>query len=540
MSLPIPGAVTVTESNLQAGVVYKNKNLIDNVNLWHKFIIHNAGNFSRNDVLTAVLDHVFPFDLIPVSYGKEKNYCYFLARNCATAIQKLCKDNLVVPNPYNKSTPFKLEIILRFSTTTLFKVDVQKNISAVLEKRFDPTRRLLDLTRFQDDPDLSEFCPLGQPKIMFFVLHLSRNLIPETYILRENKIRLLHSFDALKVCVSSIRRIDLANNQIEEHGLLTPLVLYKLHHLVLEGNPLCDQYGYNSSDYIRDMLTMFPHLETLDGIPIKVNDLPAVRTNFICNLEGLDLVNQFLEHYFALYDSQNRMAVENLYHPSAMFSLNSTFHTNQANSTIYKYSNKYQSISRNLKMLADFSKSSDCLFVKAPEIAKTLCNLPATEHDRLSFKVDLIFHSDRMSVVCVDGLFREHPENLLDPERVYGFSRTFVLRTEPNSSGDMECLITNELYHVYNAFTSQRLSAFKKGRSRPRPTLQVDIPNKPQTVREFRQINDALRMITGLNVDWAKKCLEECDHDLKKALSLFVDLYKLDKIPNEAFTTKKG
>nr|CAI5857625.1 unnamed protein product [Callosobruchus analis] len=191
-------------------------------------------------------------------------------------------------------------------------------------------------------------------------------------------------------------------------------------------------------------------------------------------------------------------------------------------------------------MLADFSKSSDCLFVKAPEIAKTLCNLPATEHDRLSFKVDLIFHSDRMSVVCVDGLFREHPENLLDPERVYGFSRTFVLRTEPNSSGDMECLITNELYHVYNAFTSQRLSAFKKGRSRPRPTLQVDIPNKPQTVREFRQINDALRMITGLNVDWAKKCLEECDHDLKKALSLFVDLYKLDKIPNEAFTTKKG
>ncbi|CAH1988237.1 unnamed protein product [Acanthoscelides obtectus] len=503
---PILGAITITEANIQTGIVYKNKKMIDNVNLWHKFIIHNPSNLSRNDLLTAVLDHVFPFDLIPVSYGKDNNNSnYFLARNCAAAIQKLCKDHLIVPNPYNRSQPLRMEIILRYTTTTLFKVDVQKNISAVLEKRFDPTRRCLDLTRFQDDPDLTEFCPLGQPKIMFFVLHLSKNLIPETYILRENKIRLLHSFDALKVCISSIRSIDLGNNQIKDHSLLSPLVLYKLHHLVLDGNPLCEEYSSNPTQYMRDILNMFPHLETLDGVPLKVNDLSATRPNFLCSLEGLDLINQFLEHYFTLYDSQNRGAIQNLYHPHAMFSMNSTFHSNQASLAAYKYINRYKSISRNLKMLADFSKSSEFLFTRPAEITKALCSLPPTEHDPLSFKIDLVYHTDTTSVVCVNGVFREHPENLLDPERIYGFARTFVLSTAKILDGDVECLIINELYHVYNAFTFQRLSAFKVAPARPRPTIGVEVAKVPQSAREFRQVNDALRMITGLNADWAKK-----------------------------------
>lgn len=34
------------------------------------------------------------------------------------------------------------------------------------------------------------------------------------------------------------------------------------------------------------------------------------------------------------------------------------------------------------------------------------------------------------------------------------------------------------------------------------------------------------------------RCLDECRYDLKEALKLFVDLYKNDKIPEEAFEVK--
>lgn len=34
------------------------------------------------------------------------------------------------------------------------------------------------------------------------------------------------------------------------------------------------------------------------------------------------------------------------------------------------------------------------------------------------------------------------------------------------------------------------------------------------------------------------RCLDECHYDLKEALRLFVDLYKNDKIPDEAFEMK--
>lgn len=56
-------------------------------------------------MLRAILDHVHPLDLIPVAFGRDKNETFFFARNCGGAVQKLCNDNLVVPNPYNSSRP---------------------------------------------------------------------------------------------------------------------------------------------------------------------------------------------------------------------------------------------------------------------------------------------------------------------------------------------------------------------------------------------------------------------------------------------------
>lgn len=66
----------------------------------------NVENLSRNDILKTVLNHVQPADLIPIGFAMEgTTTATFFARNCGPAIEKLCKDGLVVENPFDKNTP---------------------------------------------------------------------------------------------------------------------------------------------------------------------------------------------------------------------------------------------------------------------------------------------------------------------------------------------------------------------------------------------------------------------------------------------------
>lgn len=101
-----------------------------------------------------------------------------------------------------------------------------------------------------------------------------------------------------------------------------------------------------------------------------------------------------------------------------------------------------------------------------------------------------------MSVISVSGVFRELPENLLDPERYYGFRRIFSVETNPDGYGQ----IINEQLHIFNALSSQIIPAFKVSR----PIITDDML-LPQTERDHQQVVDTLKVITNLNTAWAKK-----------------------------------
>lgn len=69
-----------------------------------------------------------------------------------------------------------------------------------------------------------------------------------------------------------------------------------------------------------------------DGIILKDGNFPATKRNFLSKLEGIPLVEQFLDHYFTVYDSRNRRALSDMYHKNAMFSLNTFYHQGQMSS----------------------------------------------------------------------------------------------------------------------------------------------------------------------------------------------------------------
>lgn len=257
------------------------------------------------------------------------------------------------------------------------------------------------------------------------------------------------------------------------------------------------------------------------------NGFLAFRRNYLCQIEGQELVDQFLEHYFTLYDAANRQSLDGLYHKEAMFSVTCQYLPGQITTPTASLG-QYKCISRNLRLLSDLARSEECLVRGANTIIQTLCGLPATEHDPYTFTVDLVHHTERCAVITVTGVFREATKSLLDSERILGFNRTFVLAAASNG----EYTIINEQLHVSNATTAQQQRAFKIVRVARPSHLTIEPAQNP---KEKNDMAEALKTITNLNLEWSKKCLDECKYDLKKALMLFVDLYKVDKIPDEAF-----
>ncbi|CAG9765494.1 unnamed protein product [Ceutorhynchus assimilis] len=514
-------AVLVNDGNLHTGVLAKNKHLLKNIQCWHKFFVTNTEGLTRDQILKPILDQVHPLDLIPVFFSWAPQQSNFLARNCEFAIEKLCKDNLVVNNP--GSTPFKLSIVLNYANTNSIKIDVQKNVVSVLKKRFDSGTRVLNLDRFHEDPDLTEFCPLSQPKIMYFVLHIAKGILPEVLILSNNYIRLLNPLDVL--IGLKIQKIDLSYNKLSSMDDISSLKNFALRELTLNGNSLCN---CSEDVYVSSIRTICPSVEILDDVLIVVDKFLSPKKIFLVDNEGSDMVNQFLEHFYTVYDSQNRRHLSGLYHSDAMFSLTCVYLAGQLTSgsaSLKVYSN----LSRNILKSADMSKTQQCLFIGQDSIMDVFVNkLPATEHDYHSFTLDLTHLTPKTAVFTITGVYKEKPVTLLDQERLLGFCRTFVLAIEGN-----KCVITNDQLHVYNGLTLQQKTSFLLPQKKLVNKPLIPSPTKPS---DFADLVQTFRLITGLKNDWAKKFLQECSYDLKTALENFVDRYKIDKIPPIAFS----
>ncbi|XP_025831545.1 nuclear RNA export factor 1 isoform X3 [Agrilus planipennis] len=516
-------AVLINDARACASLLVRNSKLFINPQYWHKITIHNCEGIHRDVLLKAVLDAIHPNDLIPVHFRKEDSNASFLARNCKAAIEKLCQNNLFIANPLNNNLPFKLSIVLAYSTTNDLQINVQDNVLEVLNKRYNSTTKTLNLDAFYKDPDLEEFCVLSQPKILYFVLHLSKNLIVQHLKLSNNDISILNPVESLWG-VKNLTSLDLRNNSIESIKKLTILSSLSIHDLWLDGNPLCDEY--DEYTYVQAVKEVCPQIEKLDGIILRQSGFPAFRRNYLCNPKCQEMIDNFMEHYFTIYDNKNeRNKLLGIYEQNATFSITSRYLIGQSTSATASLT-PYKLVSRNIRTLSDLAKSDENLVMGNEKIIKIIQNLPPTEHDPYTFTVDLMKCTDELILLVVNGVFRECSDNLSAPERILGFTRTFILGANDNN----EYRIINEQLHVSNATTIQQQRAFKVVK-----VAKDNIFTSSFTEAEKKEMIEAVKTFTTMNMEWSKKCLEECHYNLPKALSLFVDLYKVDNIPEEAF-----
>jgi nuclear RNA export factor len=138
-----------------------------------------------------------------------------------------------------------------------------------------------------------------------------------------------------------------------------------------------------------------------------------------------------------------------------------------------------------------------------------------------------------MIVMTVTGLYKENSSDQRND-----FFRTFqkTLVIVPNNGG---FCIRNELLHINNASPAQARNAFKS----TIVSHQINSSFQSNTAPQPPQIDDTnqMKMIemmsqqSNMNVEWSKKCLEETQWDFNRALYVFQELFKENKIPQEAF-----
>lgn len=61
----------------------------------------------REVILKAILDSVYPHDLVPCMYRVDGISAYFFARNCFPAIEKLCHQYLTIVNAAELKIPVR-------------------------------------------------------------------------------------------------------------------------------------------------------------------------------------------------------------------------------------------------------------------------------------------------------------------------------------------------------------------------------------------------------------------------------------------------
>lgn len=147
--------------------------------------------------------------------------------------------------------------------------------------------------------------------------------------LSNNEIEILKPLEALNG-MKTVAAIDLRNNCLNTMSGILHLKELNVKELWLDGNSLCDNYDeYSYGQTAREYL---PSLEKLDGVKMRKNGFLEFKRNFLCSPSGYDLVDQFLEHYFTLYDGSSRTVLDGLYHRDALFSITANYVPSQSTS----------------------------------------------------------------------------------------------------------------------------------------------------------------------------------------------------------------
>lgn len=510
-------STTAIKMNM-GGSMFQERMLMGRSDVWHEIKVLRGTLYDKETVLKSILTAIEPADMIPVKYQANGEDTVFLARNCAHALDKLCKTNLIIKIP--DGDPLHLVVTLGFASVHDLKINMQPLLRTALEGRYNAKKRSLNLEQFRRDPEMSKtiYSPLSQPKVFNYVLKLAKTSIgPVEHLnLQKNELYSLTAMNGLNL--TTIKHLDLRHNNLMNMDVLTPLKGMPISKLWLDGNPLCENYS-KPQRYIDSALKYCPSLAQLDGVLVGTPEVLRTYTSYFKNESREELAIKFVHHFFNLYDHSDRLTLRGLYYKNAFYSMSFGI----PHAVAHKRKLTQFTASRNLMKNVDATKKRQHLYYGQDNILASLKRLPKSYHDKNSFVLDVLYDDGKCLTINVSGLFK----NAFGTSQVLWFSRTFIVQASDNC----EYNVVNDQYYV--DATMEEIPASSIDSQIPYDELPTNA--SCFSTREKQEMLDKLAEVTTLNEEWCNTYLEESKWDLRKAITNFMKDYSSSSIPASAF-----
>lgn len=372
---------------------------------------------------------------------------------------------------------------------------------------------------------------MSSPRVVSqIILWASRKVSQQCTAIHLNNNGIVSCVGMYPLCwFTKLELLNLRNNQIDSFERLSGIpTTSKITSVFLEGNPLCNCL---LQDYVKKIKSFFPDVKTIDGAPVGTDILMLARQNYLSKPESYSFVESFIKHYFTIYDSNQKQMLKELYMEKALFTISCNFDPTRSKEV--SRMSKYTSKSRNIIRLVNLDQSTKNVFVGPIEIIQTIIDLHKTEHNFMSFCVDVPIYTKTFSVITIDGVFKDKPTQFLDDEFFIHFTRTFTLRSCDSGMGvsglSHQFKIQNDILLVRSCSTLEKMSAVEECSKRE------EEPNEDLTENEMDNLIVVFQEMTSLNKHWCNRFLREANWNFKVALKLCVKLLEDDNIPEDGF-----
>ncbi|XP_045610086.1 nuclear RNA export factor 1 isoform X2 [Procambarus clarkii] len=366
---------------------------------WHTVQVEGGVTVEKNFLFSSI-SNFLEVEFQPLGFHKmESKSCFYLEANepAATAIQGLSNRVQGPDGSRLKITSSKCEV-----PDLVLNLDQLQVLREVMSRRFNAAVCLLDLTDLHHDPVLMEkdiLAPLCSTVTMKQVLRLIKENVPQLKALNLSKNNLRVSnfklFQIIKVDSSQLTALNLEHNRIGDIQVLKHIKMFPLTELSLQHNPLVNAYKENPLKYIMTVKKELKALKMLDTVDIdtylsentssehdkdlclnipKPDTSESTSSSSSCVMSE-QMVQSFLEQFYALIDTQQRNNLVAAYTPDAV-----------------------------LQVKSSLEAIASQVFVGHSEISEALNTLPGTQHQHNTFSLNIQFPNVNIAQAVVGGM----------------------------------------------------------------------------------------------------------------------------------------
>uniref|UniRef100_A0A8D2JRH1 Nuclear RNA export factor 3 n=1 Tax=Sciurus vulgaris TaxID=55149 RepID=A0A8D2JRH1_SCIVU len=380
---------------------------------WFKITIPFGIKYEEKWLLNLIQSQCsVPFT--PVEFHYEKMQAQFFVENAGIAFALKNISDKIWDEDNEKISVFVTPSEVPYSVRELKSENVEQ-MKLTMNNQCDASQQALDIQR-----------PPVDPNLMTHTIEMAQNP-------RRHMVTSLNIPEENKPSVKSAGRMDKGKELQPEK-------------MSADKNTLCTTF-LDKSNNINSILELFPKLLRLGGQESSIptlrgieahKKLPTCKGSFFGSNILKNLILQFLQQYYLIYDYGDRKSLLGTYHIEACFSLTIPFHPKDpALSSLCEYF-KYN---RDIKKLKDSYLRRQLLKYTKCDIVDSLSVLPKTRHDLSSFVVDMWFQTETMLCFSVNGVFKEVEGK--SHGSVRAFIRTFIAIPGSNSS---LCIINDKLF----------------------------------------------------------------------------------------------